>query len=167
MPSTNAYVTFEGSNEAKVDVARSTPPCSSNMLSCPASSSVVAGACWTTSPSNLRDKVRNSSSSSTGPSASALGCSSAMASKSSSKGMSTMMVASWRDKNASSLDDSTRSFVFPLSASRLSYRPSMLPNCWRNLMAVFSPTPGMPGMLSALSPIMPNRSMTCLGRSSP
>ena len=34
-------------------------------------------------------------------------------------------------------------------------------------MAVFSPTPGTPGMLSAESPINPNKSMTWAGSSSP
>ena len=110
----------------------------SNMLSWPSESSplaatagaaVAAGAALgvAASPKSRRDKVRNSSSSSRGASAAPSGADMAMSSKFSSNGMSRTMVASSRDKNASSRLASTFSFILPFSWSRLSYRPSMEP----------------------------------------
>ena len=43
----------------------------------------------------------------------------------------------------------------------------MLPHCWMRVQAVFSPTPGQPGMLSLESPISPRMSITCKGESMP
>ena len=43
----------------------------------------------------------------------------------------------------------------------------MDPYLLSNLAAVLGPMPGTPGMLSALSPIRPSKSMTCSVRSMP
>ena len=45
----------------------------------------------------------------------------------------------------------------------LAYRLSMLSYCWIRAMAVFSPMPGTPGMLSELSPIRAFRSIMWMG----
>ena len=45
----------------------------------------------------------------------------------------------------------------------LAYRLSILPYFWINAMAVFSPMPGTPGMLSELSPIRAFRSIMWMG----
>ena len=55
----------------------------------------------------------------------------------------------------------------PFSLSVLFSRFSMLPHCWMRVQAVFSPTPGQPGMLSLESPISPRMSITCRGDSMP
>ena len=55
----------------------------------------------------------------------------------------------------------------PFSLSVLFSRFSMLPHCWMRVQAVFSPTPGQPGMLSLESPISPRMSITCKGESMP
>ena len=48
-----------------------------------------------------------------------------------------------------------------------SSRVSIDPYFASNLAAVLGPMPGTPGMLSALSPIKPSKSMTCSVRSMP
>ena len=82
-----------------------------------------------------------------------------------STGASRITVANCLDNRASSAPCSTFSFSLPESLSVLASRPSTDPNSFRNLRAVFSPTPGMPGILSAESPINPSRSITCKGLS--
>ncbi len=51
----------------------------------------------------------------------------------------------------------------PATRWRFSYRRSTLPNCEMSLTAVFSPTPGTPGILSMESPIRARRSGICSG----
>jgi len=80
-------------------------------------------------------------------------------------GMSRQMVASSLESNASSVFSSTRSLSLPFSSPECSMTPSKLPYWCKSFDAVLAPTPGMPGMLSALSPIIPRRSMTCSGSS--
>ena len=48
-------------------------------------------------------------------------------------------------------------------SSMCSYTPSRLSKRWMRSRAVFSPTPGTPGMLSEVSPIRLFTSMSCLG----
>ena len=78
-------------------------------------------------------------------------------------GTSSMIRASFFDKSPKSLLASIFSFILPLSSWVLASRFSILPYSAKNFLAVFSPTPGNPGMLSTESPIMPKKSMTCSG----
>ena len=80
-------------------------------------------------------------------------------------GTSRMMVTSSFESIACSLLFSRFSFCLPLSWSVDSRIFSMEPNCLMSFLAVFSPIPGTPGMLSAASPQRPRMSMTCDTRS--
>ena len=82
-----------------------------------------------------------------------------------SMGTSRMIVASCLESRACSAWVSTFSFCLPLSLAEFAMMPSMEPNSAMSFFAVFSPMPGMPGMLSAASPHRPRMSMTCSGRS--
>ena len=64
------------------------------------------------------------------------------------------------DMRMSSVCASTFVFSAPLSWSVWLMRFSTFPNCAMSFTAVFSPTPGQPGKLSALSPMSARRSMT-------
>ena len=78
--------------------------------------------------------------------------------------MSVLMVANWRDKKANSLFSTRRSFNFlPEILSIFSYTDSKSPYSLINLRAVFSPTPGTPGILSEESPISAFISITLSG----
>ena len=81
-------------------------------------------------------------------------------SMSSSIGTSFLIVA--RNFENSTFSRLARSFSLslPLHSSMCSYIPSMLLNCCMSWVAVFSPTPGHPGILSAVSPIRPSMSIT-------
>ena len=48
---------------------------------------------------------------------------------------------------------STFSFSLPFSSSACATSSSTEPNSWTSFAAVFSPTPGTPGMLSEVSPL--------------
>ena len=76
-------------------------------------------------------------------------------------GTSVLMVARNLEKTICSLFVSTFVFRAPFNWSVLASRFSMLPNWAMSFCAVFSPTPGQPGMLSDASPIRPSMSMTC------
>ncbi len=76
-------------------------------------------------------------------------------------GTSRMMVTSSFERRACSLLFSRFSFCLPLSWSVDSRIFSMDPNCLMSFLAVFSPIPGTPGMLSEASPQRPRMSMTC------
>ena len=73
------------------------------------------------------------------------------------------MVANFLDKIPCALLASILSFKAPFSLSVLSKRFSIEPNSANNFFAVFSPTPGNPGILSTASPIIPKKSITCNG----
>ncbi len=90
-----------------------------------------------------------------------------MASKSGSTGTSRAMVASRFDSRACSRKFSRFSFCLPFNSSVESSSTSMDPYLLSSLAAVLGPMPGTPGMLSALSPIRPSKSMTCSVRSMP
>jgi len=66
-----------------------------------------------------------------------------------------LIVASCFESNPNSLLAITFSFILPLSWSVLSNSPSILPYAAINFLAVLSPTPGRPGILSTESPIIP------------
>ena len=83
-----------------------------------------------------------------------------IASRSRVMGTSVRMVARNFDMRMSSTAASTFSRSFPLILSEWSRRLSMEPNSLMSLAAVFSPTPGQPGKLSAESPMRARRSMT-------
>ena len=89
------------------------------------------------------------------------------ASRSSAMGTSQRMVARKRDIRMSSVAASTFSRSLPLMSAVFDRRVSMSPNCVMSLTAVFSPTPGQPGKLSAESPIRAKRSITCWGELMP
>ena len=80
-----------------------------------------------------------------------------------STGTSVRMVARNFDILISSTAPSTFSRSLPFTWEEFSIRPSTLPNSLISLMAVFSPTPGQPGKLSAESPIRARRSITWSG----
>ena len=73
------------------------------------------------------------------------------------------MVASSLERIPNSFAASTFSFILPLRSAVFSNKFSIVPYCAKNFFAVFSPTPGNPGILSAESPIIPKKSMTCSG----
>ena len=123
------------------------------------------GASWL--GSTRFNKVRNSSSSNNVCIFSSSGSSRFSASRSRVIGASVLMVARKRLSSMSSTFSSTFFFNAPLSSSRRVSRVGMSPNSAMSFCAVFSPTPGHPGMLSDASPMSPKRSMTCSGRSMP
>ena len=73
------------------------------------------------------------------------------------------MVANFFESNPLSLFNSIFSLNLPLILSVFSNSFSIEPYSARNFLAVFSPTPGSPGILSTESPIMPRKSITCSG----
>ena len=105
---------------------------------------------------------RNSSSSKTSRMASLFISLTFNASSSRGVGASSIMVASFFERMPCSRKVSTFSFCFPFSLSVFARRPSRLPNSANSFAAVFSPIPGIPGMLSTASPIRPSRSITWL-----
>ena len=81
-----------------------------------------------------------------------------------STGTSVKIVASSLLSKASSLPSAKRSFsFFPLILSILSKTFSTVLYSASNFIAVFSPIPAIPGILSLLSPIKPFISMICSG----
>ena len=113
----------------------------------------------------LSVSVRNSISSKIFRSASSSGVSRFNSCKFSSMGTSVLMVARNLEKVMSSLLVSTFVFKAPFNWSVLANNFSMLPNWAISFCAVFSPTPGQPGILSDESPIKPSISITCKGDS--
>ena len=109
--------------------------------------------------------VRNSISSKIFRKASSSGASLFKSSMLSSIGTSVLMVARNLENMIISLLVSTFVFKAPFNSSEWERRFSMLPNCAISFCAVFSPTPGHPGILSEESPINPSMSMTCSGDS--
>ena len=105
-------------------------------------------------------KVRNSSSPKIPRSFSSSYCSSLKSTSSKSTGTSILIVASSLDKSPCCAKFSTFSFCFPLSWSTFSSIPSSVPYSFRSLTAVFSPIPGIPGILSTASPMSPRISRT-------
>ncbi len=77
------------------------------------------------------------------------------------------MVASCLERVAMSPFSSTICLRFPFSLSVLDSRFSTEPNSPISSLAVFSPTPGSPGILSELSPIRARISTTWSARSMP
>ncbi len=88
-------------------------------------------------------------------------------SSSNSTGTSSMMVASCFERIPCSAKFSTFSFCLPFSLSVFSRRFSSESNSLISLVAVFSPMPGIPGMLSEASPHSPRMSITCSGLFNP
>ncbi len=81
-----------------------------------------------------------------------------------STGTSKTMVASIFESLACSAFSSTLCLNFSLFISLVfSSIFSMEPNCSINFWAVFSPTPGTPGILSTASPQSPRMSINCSG----
>ena len=72
-----------------------------------------------------------------------------------------IMVANFLLMIADALPARTFSPIEPVILSALSNTFSSVSYCFNNLAAVFSPTPGIPGILSDASPINPNISTTC------
>ena len=105
--------------------------------------------------------VRNSNSSKIFLSSSSFGSSRTRAFMSSLMGTSILIVARNLEKIIISRLFSTFVFNAPFSLSVCSRRFSILPNSLISFCAVFSPTPGHPGILSEASPINPSMSITC------
>ena len=76
-------------------------------------------------------------------------------SSSNSTGTLVIIVANFFDKKPRSLLSSIFSFNFPFKCSMFSINPSREPYSFKNFLAVLSPTPGRPGILSTESPIIP------------
>ena len=119
------------------------------------------------SPNTLSAKFLNSSSSKISRSLSASTGQRQSSSSSKVKGTSVFIVARNFENFICSIFSSTFLRRAPLSLSVLFSNSSMLPNSCINLVAVFSPIPGHPGILSEVSPINPKISITCLGCSIP
>ena len=94
-------------------------------------------------------------------SSSSSGCFVSSSSIFNSIGTSILIVARYFEKRICSLFSSTFFFKAPFSSSVCANKFSMESNVSSNFWAVFSPTPGHPGILSEESPIKPSRSMTC------
>ena len=75
------------------------------------------------------------------------------------------MVANFLDNIPNAALASILSFMAPFNWCVLAKRFSIEPYSAKNFFAVFSPTPGSPGILSAASPIIPRKSITCSGLS--
>ena len=115
------------------------------------------------SPSTLRIKVLNSNSSNTSLKTGSFTASNSNPLISKSTGTCVSIVANHLLILACSTCNRIFSCNFPLSLSVFSKMASMLPNSWINFLAVFSPTPGTPGILSDASPHKPKISITCRG----
>ena len=112
------------------------------------------------SPKMRLRSVLNSNSSNRGSNNARLGGVAFNFSSSYSTGTSSIIRAKCFDKIPCSRKLTRFSCNFPLSWSVLSSKFSKEPNCSMSFWAVFSPTPGMPGMLSTASPIKPSISIT-------
>ena len=106
-------------------------------------------------------KVLNSSSLNIFCSSSSLGSFTLSSSMLSEMFTSVLMVARNFENRIFSVFSSTFFFRAPVSRWVFCSSCSMEPNCFISFTAVFSPTPGHPGILSAVSPISPSRSITC------
>gem|GEM_PF-3618831 len=134
----------------------------------PAGAGCACGACGAcgvaVGVAGRRDRnVRNSSSVYIARSASRSGALSAHSSSLSVMGTSVLMVAKNFEKRIWSACVSTFSLSAPLSSPLCASRFSTEPYCCTSFSAVLGPTPGQPGMLSAVSPMSPSMSMTCSG----
>ena len=76
-------------------------------------------------------------------------------------GTSVIIVANFFERIPSSLFCSIFSFNFPFSSDVFFKSSSIEPNCFINFLAVLSPTPGSPGILSTESPFIAKKSITC------
>ena len=83
--------------------------------------------------------------------------------ESKSTGTSVIIVASFFESNPASLLASIFSRSLPLILSVFDNKFSILPYSLRNFLAVLSPTPGSPGILSTESPFIARKSITCIG----
>ena len=108
----------------------------------------------------LSARLLNSNSANNFFNSSALGSTSFSCSMSKVMGTSVLMVAKNFDILISSTAASTFSRSLPFIWSVCASMFSTVPNCSMSLAAVFSPTPGHPGKLSAESPIKAKRSIT-------
>ena len=106
------------------------------------------------------DIVRNSNSSNKAFSSGSFRGSSSRLFSSKSTGTSILIVARKREKIICSLFSSILVLSAPFSSSVLCSNTSILPNSFSSFTAVFSPTPGQPGILSDASPIKPSKSIT-------
>ena len=109
---------------------------------------------------NLLISVLNSSSSKIFRKPTSSGFSIFIFSMSNSTGTSVLMVARKYDILISSIAASTFSRSLPFILSVFSSKFATEPNSFISLTAVFSPTPGHPGKLSAESPMSARRSIT-------
>ena len=108
-------------------------------------------------------RVLNSSSSNRDFNLSISGCFRLRISRSNCIGTSVLIVTNNREKRIPSALSSTFFLMLPDSSDERSSSCPIPPNRVISLTAVFSPTPGHPGTLSAVSPISPSRSITCRG----
>ena len=113
------------------------------------------------SPKTRLPSVRNSNSANKGSNKSLLGGPTCKPSSSNSTGTSNKIVASFFDSNPCSAKASTFSRIFPFNSWLWLIISSIEPYCLMRAFAVFSPMPGMPGILSTASPHKPKISITC------
>ena len=119
------------------------------------------------SPITLRAKFLNSSSVKTSLIFSVSGGHIIKSSSLNSTSTSMMIVANILETNPCSAKLMTFSFCFPFNSSACSIKPSTEPYFSINILEVFSPIPGIPGILSAASPHKPRISITFKGSSTP
>ena len=76
-------------------------------------------------------------------------------------GTSVIIVANFFERIPSSLFCSIFSFNLPFNSDVFFNSSSIEPNCFINFLAVLSPTPGRPGILSTESPFIAKKSIIC------
>ena len=167
-PSLSASVSASGcrcsANALTLRSINEATACAVSRISSSPQLSCASGAlsCTAVSTCSRSSSERNPSRWNAGTNRSAAG--STAACRSNATGALRSMVARRLLKSAVSAPPRTRSPSFPLISSPWASTSSSLSYCPSSLSAVFSPTPGMPGMLSELSPIRPFRSGTWSGR---
>ena len=112
------------------------------------------------SPKTLLPNVLNSNSAKRGSNFSLSGGPSLKLSSWNSTGASNIIVANLFDSKPCSAKASTFSFCLPFNSWLLAMMFSIEPYCLISNLAVFSPMPGIPGMLSTASPHKPKISIT-------
>ena len=112
------------------------------------------------SPKTLRPRVLNSSSANKGSSTLRSGSSINKLCGSRATGASKIMVASFLESRPCCAKFSTFSRILPFNSWLWAMIFSIEPYCLISSLAVFSPMPGMPGMLSTASPQRPKISIT-------
>ena len=120
----------------------------------------TAGAAETSVPNKRLAMVLNSNSANTSFNFSSFGSFLTKDSTSILIGTCVSIVANFLLSKPCSANSSNFSFILPFNSWVWAITPSMVSYCLMSFLAVFSPTPGIPGMLSTESPHKPRISIT-------